>query len=72
MPRTHLANVRSLRCNVQFIRVQELTNKPIDITVDNPTTQGYEIKQYLDIERKLEQYFTDLEVEELVKILMAR
>lgn len=58
--------------NWAFIRVQELTNKPIDITVDNPTTQGYEIKQYLDIERKLEQYFTDLEVEELVKILMAR
>ena len=53
-----------------FATSVELTNRPCNIFVDNPTEQAYEIKNYIDIHKDVQNYLDDLEFEELLEGLM--
>ena len=48
----------------------ELTVRPCNICIDNPTEQAYEIKSYLDIHKDALVYLEHLEFEELLAGLM--
>jgi hypothetical protein len=53
-----------------FVTSVELSNKPCNIFVDNPTEQAYEIKNYADIHKDTQAYLDHLEFEELLEGLM--
>ena len=53
-----------------LLRSMELTNIPVNIFVDNPTDQAYEIKSYIDIHKDIQVYLEDLDFEELMEGLM--
>tara|TARA_B110000285_G_C15120945_1_gene617120 strand:+ start:39 stop:248 length:210 start_codon:yes stop_codon:yes gene_type:complete len=48
----------------------ELTDRPCNIFIDNPTEQAYEIKSYIDIHKGVLVYLEHLEFEELLEGLM--
>ena len=48
----------------------ELTNRPCNIFIDDPTEQAYEIKKYISIHKDAQDYLNHLEFEELLEGLM--
>ena len=48
----------------------ELSNRPCNIFVDNPTEQAYETKNYIDIHKNIESYLEYMDFEDLYAGLM--